>query len=143
MTSQQGMQGSLQQLAAPAGRILISLIFVLAGINKIIGYAGTQGYMESKGVPGELLPLVILLEVGGGLAVIVGWQTRLISLALAGFCILAALIFHNNFADQNQMIHFMKNLAIAGGFLFLFAHGAGAYALDNRKFNGGSDDPNG
>ncbi len=120
-----------------------SLIFILAGINKIIGYAGTQGYMESKGVPGALLPLVILLEVGGGLAIVIGWQTRLAALALAGFSILAAIIFHNNFADQNQMIHFLKNLSIAGGFLFLFAYGPGAYALDNRSSSGGSNDPNG
>ncbi len=143
MTSEQGAQGKLQQLAAPAGRILIALIFILAGINKIIGYAGTQGYMESKGVPGALLPLVILLEVGGGLAIVIGWQTRLAALALAGFSILAAIIFHNNFADQNQMIHFLKNLSIAGGFLFLFAYGPGAYALDNRSSSGGSNDPNG
>ncbi len=142
MTSDQGMPGKLQQLAMPAGRILIALIFVLAGINKILGYAGTQGYMESKGVPGALLPLVILLEVGGGLAIMIGWQTRLAALALAGFSILAAIIFHNNFADQNQMIHFLKNLSIAGGFLFLFAHGPGAYALDNRS-GGNTANPDG
>jgi uncharacterized membrane protein YphA (DoxX/SURF4 family) len=69
----------------------------------------------------------------GGLAIIVGWQTRWVALALAGFSVLSALIFHNNFADQNEMANFMKNIAIAGGFLFLFANGAGARSLDNRK----------
>lgn len=74
-------------------RILLAHIFLLAGISKITGYAGTQGYMESVGVPGMLLPLVILLEAGGGLALIVGWQTRLVSYALAGFTVIAAIIF--------------------------------------------------
>ena len=77
--------------------------------------------------------VVIFLEVLGGLAIIVGWQTRWVALALAGFCVLSALIFHNNFADQNEMANFMKNIAIAGGFLFLFANGAGAWSLDNRS----------
>ena len=104
-------------------RILLAHIFILAGLNKIgAGYAGTQGYMEAMGVPGMLLPLVILVEIGAGLAVLVGWQTRW-----------AALIFHNNLADQMQMIMFMKNLAIAGGLLLLAEHGAGAFSLDNRK----------
>ncbi|MBT6096129.1 MAG: DoxX family protein [Rhodospirillaceae bacterium] len=123
---------TIQHLAAPVGRVLISLMFVVSGVNKISGYTGTQGYMEAMGVPGELLPLVIALEIGGGLAIIVGWQTRLAALALAGFSLLSALMFHANFADQMQMIMFMKNVSIAGGFLFLVAHGAGEYALDNR-----------
>ncbi len=120
-------------LAAPVGRVFFSLMFVFAGVDKISGYTATQGYMEAMGVPGELLPLVIALEVGGGLAIIVGWQTRLAALALAGFTLLSAVLFHANFADQVQMIMFMKNITITGGFLFLVAHGAGAYALDNRR----------
>lgn len=119
--------------ANPLGRVLIAAMFVLSGINKISGYAGTQGYMESQGVPGMLLPLVILLEVAGGLAIIVGWQTRIAAFLLAGFCILAAALFHTDFSSQMQMILFMKNLAIAGGFLFLVANGPGALSLDNRK----------
>lgn len=80
-----------------------------------------------------LLPLVILLEVGGGLAIIAGWQTRIISIALAVFTVVAAVIFHNNFSDQMQMIMFMKNVAIAGGFILLAVHGAGGYSLDSRR----------
>ena len=91
-----------------SGRVLISAIFIMAGINKIIGYAGTQGYMESMGVPGALLPLVILLEIGGGLAVLVGWQTRIAAFLLAGFTVLSALLFHADPGDQMQFILFMK-----------------------------------
>ena len=123
---------NLNSFAAPVGRVLISLMFVMSGFSKISGYAGTQGYMESQGVPGSLLPLVILLEIAGGIAVIIGWKTKYAALALAGFCVLSAALFHANFADQMQMIMFMKNIAIAGGFLFLVANGPGAYALDNR-----------
>lgn len=114
-------------------RVLLAHIFVLAGMNKIMGYAGTQGYMEMMGVPGMLLPLVIILELGGGLALIVGWQAKWVAYALAGFSIISAVIFHNNLSDQAQMIMFMKNFAIAGGLLLIAEHGAGAYSLDNRK----------
>ena len=115
-----------------AGRVLLAHIFLLAGINKITGYSGTQGYMEAMGVPGMLLPLVILLEIGGALALIAGWQTRLAAYALALFSIVGALIFHSNLGDQMQMILFMKNWAMAGGLLVLAANGAGAYSLENR-----------
>ncbi len=120
-----------------AGRILLALIFLMAGLNKIGGYAGTQGYMESHGVPGALLPLVILVEVGGALALIVGWQTRIAAWALAGFTLLAALLFHNDFGNQMQLIMFMKNLAITGGLLVVAANGAGAFSLDARRGAGG------
>jgi putative oxidoreductase len=114
------------------GRILLAHIFLLAGIDKITGYSGTQGYMEGMGVPGMLLPLVILLEIGGALALIVGWQTRLAAYALALFSIVAAIIFHSNLSEQIQMILFMKNWALAGGLLVLAANGAGAFSLDQR-----------
>ena len=97
------------------------------------GYAGTQGYMESMGIPGALLPLVILLEVGGGLAILLGWQMRSAAFLLAGFSLLSALIFHANFADQMQSIMFMKNLAIAGGFLFLVTGETHAWSIDARR----------
>ena len=113
-------------------RVLLAHIFILAGVSKITTFAGTQGYMESVGVPGMLLPLVILLELGGGLAILVGWKTRLVSYAIAGFTVIAGVIFHGNTADQMQMIMLMKNFAIAGGFLLLAEHGAGAFSLDNR-----------
>lgn len=113
------------------GRVLLAHIFILAGLNKLgAGYAGTQGYMEAMGIPGMLLPLVILLELGGGLALAIGYKTRLLAWALAAFSIVAAVMFHGNLSDQMQMIMFMKNLAIAGGLLILAEHGAGFYSLD-------------
>jgi putative oxidoreductase len=119
-----------------AGRILISAIFILAGWGKIAGYAGTQAYMESVGVPGALLPVVIVTELGGGLLVLAGLWTRLAAFALAGFSIVAAALFHANFADQMQQILFMKNLAMAGGLLFLVVHGAGALSIDAWRAKG-------
>ncbi len=123
---------ALTRLASPLGRVLIAAIFINSGISKISGYAGTQAYMESQGVPGALLPLVILVEVIGGLAVVVGWQTRIAAFLLAGFCLVSAVLFHLDFDNQMQAIMFMKNVAIAGGFLVLVAHGAGAFSIDNR-----------
>jgi len=123
----------LQDLAAPIGRILLALMFVLAGLNKISGYSGMQGYMDSMGVPGALLPLVIALEVVGGLILMLGWHTRLTAFLLAGFTLLATLIFHSNLSDQTQFLFFMKNLSIAGGLLMVVSHGAGPYSIDNRQ----------
>lgn len=122
---------TIQQLTAPLGRFLISAIFIMAGANKIGAYEGTQGYMEAMGVPGGLLPLVIIAEIGLGLAVLIGYQARLAALGLAGFSALSGVLFHFNLADQMQMTMLMKNFAIAGGFLFIAVHGAGAYSLDN------------
>lgn len=124
---------TLNNTATLTGRILIAAIFLISGIGKITGYAGTQAYMESAGVPGALLPLVIALEAGGALAIIAGFFTRWVALALAGFSIAAAVLFHSNSADQMQQILFMKNLAIAGGFLFLYAFGPGGWSLDARR----------
>ncbi len=116
-----------------AGRVLLALLFLLAGIGKLgAGYEGTQGYMEAFGVPGMLLPLVILVEIGGALLLIVGFQTRWTALAIAGFSILSAIIFHSNFGEQAEMTNFLKNLSIAGGLLILYANGPGKYSLDNR-----------
>ncbi len=121
-----------------AGRVLLAITFVVAGYGKIGGYAGTQGYMDSMGVPGMLLPLVIILELGGGLAIIAGWQTRIVAILLAGFTLLAAFTFHLDFADRMESIMFMKNLSIAGGFLLLAAYGPGALALDNKSKSRGA-----
>ena len=115
------------------GRVLLSALFLIAGLGKIGGYAATQGYMEAMGVPGALLPLVIALEVGGALAIIVGWRTRLTAFLLAGFSIVSALVFHNALGDQVQFVMFMKNFAIAGAFLLLVARGAGDWSLDARR----------
>ena len=119
--------------ASLMGRILISLIFLLAGFDKIFAYAGTQGYMQAMGVPGVLLPLVIALEVLGAIAIIVGYKTKLAAFLLAGFTIMSAFLFHFNFSDQTQSALFMKNIAIAGGLLFLVANGAGLVSIDNKS----------
>ncbi|MFO1392532.1 MAG: DoxX family protein [Steroidobacteraceae bacterium] len=121
-----------QKLADLAGRIMISAIFLVTGLGKVAGYAATQGYMTAMGVPGMLLPLVIAVEVGGSIAIILGWHTRLIAFLLAGFSVLAALIFHHALGDQVQFLMFMKNIAIAGGFLLLVARGPGEWSLDAR-----------
>ena len=124
---------AIQNLSAPLGRLLLSLIFVVSGVGKIGAYAGTQAYMDSMGVPGVLLPLVIALEILGGLAIIVGWQARIAAFLLAGFCLLSAVLFHGNIGDQGEQIQFLKNLGLAGGFLLIVTHGAGAWSLDNRR----------
>jgi putative oxidoreductase len=117
-----------------AGRVLLAALFLLSGIGKLgAAYPGTAAYMSAAGLPPQLLPLVIALEVGGALAIIIGWQTRIVALLLAGFTLLSAGIFHTNFSDHIQMLMFMKNLAIAGGFLLLVAHGAGPLSLDARR----------
>lgn len=115
-----------------AGRFLIALIFITAGYGKIGGYEATQGYMTAMGVSGALLPLVILTELGGGVLIVLGLLTRYAAFALAGFSILSGLMFHANSSDQMQQILLMKNLAMAGGFLFLVTNGAGKISLDRR-----------
>lgn len=113
------------------GRLGLSLIFILSGFAKLgAGYAGTQGYMEAMGVPGALLPLVIAAEIGGGLAIATGLLTRWAALGLAVFSVASAVLFHFDLGDQNQFIHFTKNLAMAGGFLVLAANDAGRLSLD-------------
>lgn len=130
---------STKSIIAPAGRVLLALIFVMAGLQKIPGYAGTQQYMEAMGVPGALLPLVIALEILGGLALALGWQARIAALLLAGFSVLSGLLFHmipgmsmTGMEAQMQSIMFMKNLAIAGGLLMVVALGAGPVSLARR-----------
>jgi len=115
-----------------AARISLAALFIVAGLGKIAGYEGTAGYMQSMGVPGGLLPFVIALELGGGLAIAVGYRTRLVAFLLAGFSLLSGLIFHSPL-DPSEQTQFLKNLAIAGGFLLLVAHGAGRLSLDARR----------
>ena len=121
----------LQELSAPIGRLLLSMIFIFSGFTKITGYAATQGYMESMGVSGMLLPLVIAVELLGGIAILLGFKARLVAILMAGFSITSALLFHQFWIDESQMNPFMKNIAMAGGFLMIFAHGPGAYSIDN------------
>ena len=122
----------LQTFAAPTGRFFLAIMFFMSGITKISQYEGTQGYMEAMGVSGSLLPLVILTEAVGGLLIILGWKTKYVAFALAGFSVLSAILFHADFSNQVEMTNFMKNIAIAGGFMTLFVHGPGAFAVDNR-----------
>ena len=130
------MNTTVRNLSDLSGRVLIAALFVVSGAGKLGAYAGTQGYMAAHGVPGALLPLVIALELGGGALVVAGLWTRTAALAMAAFTLLAAAIFHANFGDQIQQIMFLKNLAIAGGFLLLAARGAGAWSLDARTTKG-------
>lgn len=120
----------INNVSTLVGRVLISAMFIMAGYSKIGGYEGTQGYMESVGVPGILLPAVIAVELLGGIAVLVGYQTKIAAFLLFGFTILAAVIFHNDFSQQMQMILFTKNIAIGGAFLLLFVHGPGRWAIN-------------
>lgn len=128
----------LAPVAAPVARVLLSVMFISAGLQKISGYAGTQGYMEALGVPGGLLPLVIAVELFGGLALLLGWQARLAAFLLGGFSVISGILFHlvpsfglEGYEAQAQMINFMKNLTIAGGMGMVVAFGAGAFSIDN------------
>lgn len=132
MFNSEKLNTTLQQFAPLIGRILIATMFVLSGFDKIFEFEGTQGWMESLGVPGDLLYPVVALEIVGGLAVILGWNARLAAFSLAGFTIITSFIFHYNPADQIQMLLFSKNIALAGGFLFLLALGSGGYSLDKQ-----------
>lgn len=123
---------ALRNTTELAGRSFLAALFLLSGLGKIGAYSATAGYMSSLGVPGALLPVVIAFEVLGAVAIVAGWRTRIVAFLLAGFTLLSALIFHNNFADQIEMIMFLKNVSIAGGFLLLVANGAGAWSLDRR-----------
>lgn len=115
------------------GRILLALIFLLAGVGKISDSAGTMHYMEAMGLPALLFWPTVALEVLGGLAIVIGYRTRLVAFVLAGFCVVTALVFHRHFADQIQMIMFLKNLAMAGGFLLLASTGATAFSVDKTS----------
>lgn len=115
------------------GRILLVALFLISGLGKITAYGATAGYMAAMGVPGIALPAVIALEVLGSVAIILGFQTRLVAAVLAGFTLATGVIFHNNFADQMQMIMFLKNVSIAGAFLMIVANGAGAFSIDAKS----------
>lgn len=120
----------IEDIAVLAARILMPILFITAGWGKIAEYTGTQQYMEAMGVPGAMLPLVILLESGGGLAILFGLLTRTTAIITAIFTLMTALIFHSNFADGVNQLMFLKNLSISGGYLLLAAFGPGAYSID-------------
>ena len=123
------MTGIIQLL----GRVMMALIFILAGLGKIQDPAGTAGYMQSAGLQGILLWPTIALEVLGGLALAVGYKTRYVAFALAIFSVAAAVVFHRNFADEMQMIMFLKNIASAGGLMLLAVGGSTAFSMDNKR----------
>jgi putative oxidoreductase len=116
------------------GRILIGAPFVMSGLGKLGAYAATVGYIAAVGLPVPPLAFVVsvLVELGGGLLLLSGYRARFVSLVMALFCLATALFFHRNFADQNQMIHFLKNVMMAGGLLQITYFGAGAFSLDAR-----------
>jgi putative oxidoreductase len=128
------MNASTRYLPA-LGRVLIAVLFLLSGLNKIASPAATQAYIASAGLPLPLLGYLaaVIVEVGGSILLILGFQTRIVALVMALFTIAAALSFHHNFGDQNQMIHFFKNIAITGGLLQIVAFGAGALSIDGRS----------
>ena len=122
-------QPQLAALISLAGRILLAWIFIVSGWGKVSDYAGTVGYMQAMGVSASLLPLVIFAELGGGLAILFGFQSRVAALGLAVFSLLTAFLFHSG-NDMNNAINFMKNLGLAGGFLTLALLGAGKLSID-------------
>ncbi|VTZ65440.1 DoxX family protein [Sinorhizobium medicae] len=125
-----GVQSSLALLA----RVLLSLIFILSGFSKIADPAGTIAYIQMVGLPFPALAYAgaVVTEVIGGIALLVGFQTRLVALGVAGFSLVTALVFHSQLSDLNQFIHFFKNVAMTGGLLQIAAFGAGAFSVDSR-----------
>lgn len=128
---------ALNNFGPLAGRILIALIFVLSGFGKIAGFEGTAAYIASKGLPLPQLAAIgaIIVELGGGILLIIGWKARWAAAAMLVFTAIAAFVFHNFWAvppdqAQNQMIHFMKNMSMVGGLLFVVIHGSGALSVD-------------
>lgn len=133
---------NIENFSLLISRLLLSGMFIYAGYGKIIAYSATAGYMDKMNVPSLLLPLVIITEFGGGLAILLGLGTRYVSIALAGFCLLAGYLFHylsidgtSAMTDSTNWIMFMKNITIAGGFLALSIVGAGKISIDNLIFS--------
>ena len=120
------------------GRLMIGLPFAMSGLGKLAAYGATTGMISAAGLPVPPLAwaVAVAVELGGGLLLIAGYRARYVALALAVFSLAAAVSFHNNFADQNQMIHFLKDVMMAGGLLQIVAFGASALSLDNRRSGG-------
>lgn len=132
------MRNNATDAAALLGRLLMSAIFIQGGINKLLAPAAAMGMMDHYGMP---LPMIayavsVVIELGGGLLVLLGWQARCAALVLAVWCIATALVAHLHPGDGNQMIHFMKNVCMAGGFLQLFAFGPGRFSLGRSSLSG-------
>lgn len=125
--------GGIEELCIMTARGLLGLFFIYFGLDKLMSYSDTSIYMSAFGVSGLFLPLVLLLEIVGGIALLVGWQLKRAAALLAGFTVLTALVFHSDFSEQVQVILFMKNIAIAAGLLLFVAIGAGRLSLDAQK----------
>jgi putative oxidoreductase len=132
--SEEIKENVVDKLISVAARLLMAQLFIISGWQKLTGFSGTEGYFASMGIPlvGVVTPLVILIELGGGLALLFGFKTRWVAAVIALFTVGSALIAHTNFADQGQMINFMKNLSIAGGLLMFVKYGAGAASIDAK-----------
>jgi putative oxidoreductase len=124
------VSSTLMEAAAFAGRLLLAAIFLHEAWSKLTAYPAALAYMQAFGVPGLLLPFAIAVELGCGVLIVAGYHTRIAALLLAGFCLATAVLFHGRLGDRNQLLHFEKDIAIAGGLLVLFAHGAGTWALE-------------
>ena len=126
-----------------AGRLLIGLPFAMSGLSKLAAIGPTTDAIHAAGLPLPSLALAVsvLVELGGGLLLVACFRARIVAAVLALFCLATAVSFHSNFADQNQMIHFLKNVMMAGGLLQIVAFGAGALSIDNRGARGGAADP--
>ena len=114
------------------GRVFISLVFLLSGINKIGNYEGSVGWMESFGMPGIFLIPAIILEIVAPILIIIGYKVKIAAALLSVFCIVTALFFHTDFSNQMQFVSFMKNIALAGGFLFLVINGTKDFSLERN-----------
>jgi putative oxidoreductase len=121
-----------------AGRLMIGLPFAMSGLGKLAAYGATTAMIGAAGLPFPPLAyaVAVAVELGGGVLLVAGYQARVVAIALAVFSLATAVSFHNNFADQNQMIHFLKNVMMAGGLLQIAAFVAGALSVDNRRKNG-------
>ena len=133
------MNNTLQRYGPLLGRILIAFIFVFSGFGKVTGFDGTVGYIASKGLPLPQLAAIaaIIVELGGGILLVAGWKARWAAAAMLVFTAMAALLFHNFWAApadqaQNQMIHFMKNISMMGGLLYVVVYGSGPISVDHQ-----------
>jgi putative oxidoreductase len=126
---------NLDGIVPLAGRLLMVGLFLLSGLSKVSAPSGTIGYIQSAGLPFPTLgfALAVLVEIGGSIALLLGYRTRLVAAIMAVFTIATAIAFHNALGDQNQFIHFFKNVSIAGGFLQIIAFGGGRYSIDARR----------
>ena len=127
-----------QAVVALIGRLVLGAVFIMSGLGKLGAAGAIQGYIASVGVPAPLLGYIVALviEIGGGALLLAGYRTKLVAGVLAAFCVITAILFHHALGDENQLIHFMKNLAMAGGLLQIVAFGAGRISLDNRSIAG-------